>query len=71
MVHWMNIPDQLSWEYRMLFFIFLSLPLYNILLLIWGFIFGQFRFFLNFEKQFFGNIGKGIAGLFVKLFRIK
>ena len=31
----------------------LILPIYNIILLIYGFIFGQFEFFWNFEKRFF------------------
>ena len=36
------------------------LPIYNVMLLGYGFLFGQFRFFLDFEKRFFGRI----AGLF-------
>jgi hypothetical protein len=36
----------------------LILPVYNIILLIYGFIFGQFRFFWNFEKRFFARIFK-------------
>ena len=32
------------------------LVFYNILLLIYGFIFGKFRFFFNFEKQFLNKI---------------
>jgi hypothetical protein len=32
------------------------LPVYNILLLAYGFVFGQFRFFWNFEKKFFSRI---------------
>lgn len=32
------------------------LVIYNILLLIIGFLFGQFRFFLEFEKKFFRRI---------------
>ncbi|GHM99176.1 hypothetical protein WSM22_06660 [Cytophagales bacterium WSM2-2] len=31
----------------------LILPIYNLVLLFYGFIFGQFRFFLDFEKRFF------------------
>ena len=31
----------------------LILPVYNIILLIYGFIFGQFKFFWEFEKRFF------------------
>ena len=34
----------------------LILPVYNLILLIWGFVFGQFRFFLDFEKRFFNRI---------------
>jgi Na+-driven multidrug efflux pump len=34
----------------------LILPLYNAILLVYGFIFGQFRFFLDFEKRFFSRI---------------
>lgn len=32
------------------------LPIYNLLLLMYGFIFGQFKFFLEFEKRFFKRI---------------
>ncbi|MFZ5973557.1 MAG: DUF6787 family protein [Bacteroidota bacterium] len=31
-------------------------PIYNIFLLFYGFIFGQFRFFWEFEKRFFNRI---------------
>lgn len=34
----------------------LILPVYNIILLIYGFIFGQFRFFLEFEKKMLRRI---------------
>ena len=34
----------------------LILPVYNLLLLAYGFIFGQFYFFWNFEKRFFKRI---------------
>lgn len=34
----------------------LILPIYNIFLLFYGLIFGQFRFFWEFEKRFFGRI---------------
>ena len=34
----------------------LILPVYNILLLAYGFVFGQFRFFWDFEKRFFSRI---------------
>jgi hypothetical protein len=32
------------------------LTFYNILLLVYGFIFGKFQFFFAFEKRFFGRI---------------
>jgi hypothetical protein len=38
-----------------LYYIFI-LPLYNLLLLGYGFIFGQFKFFWAFEKRFFSRI---------------
>ena len=34
----------------------LILPVYNLFLLFYGFIFGQFTFFWEFEKRFFGRI---------------
>jgi len=33
----------------------LILPFYNIILLIYGFVFGQFTFFWDFEKRFFSR----------------
>jgi hypothetical protein len=34
----------------------LILPLYNVILLAYGFLFGQFNFFWEFEKRFFNRI---------------
>jgi hypothetical protein len=34
----------------------LILPIYNVFLLFYGFVFGQFRFFWEFEKRFFSRI---------------
>ena len=34
----------------------LILPVYNLFLLMYGFIFGQFKFFWEFEKRFFGRL---------------
>ncbi len=39
-------------------YLLLVLPLYQIILLIYGFIFGQFSFFWEKEKQIFGRISK-------------
>lgn len=40
----------------------LILPVYNVLLLFYGIVFGQFQFFWDFEKRFF----KRIFGIFKK-----
>lgn len=40
---------------KIVYFI-LVLPIYNVFLLVYGLAFGQFRFFWNFEKRFFGRI---------------
>ena len=40
---------------RILYYI-LILPVYNILLLMYGFLFGKFHFFWDFEKRFFGRL---------------
>lgn len=39
-------------------YLLLVLPLYQIFLLVYGFIFGQFRFFWEKEKQIFRRIGR-------------
>ncbi|MES2733316.1 MAG: DUF6787 family protein [Bacteroidota bacterium] len=39
-------------------YIFTVLPAYQVFLLFYGFVFGQFTFFWNFEKRLFGRIGK-------------
>jgi hypothetical protein len=36
----------------------LILPVYNVVLLVYGFIFGQFRFFWDFEKRSFNRLFK-------------
>src|SRR6478736_6411712 len=40
---------------RVLYYIVI-LPVYNLILLFYGFVFGQFRFFWDFEKRFFRRI---------------
>jgi len=52
----LGIEEGKSWWVALLLFLLITLPLYNLLLLVYGFIFGQFRFFWNFEKRFFGRI---------------
>ncbi|MFM8911629.1 MAG: DUF6787 family protein [Flammeovirgaceae bacterium] len=42
--------------YASVLYYVLILPIYNVFLLFYGFIFGQFSFFWEFEKRFFGRI---------------
>ncbi|MFM7850938.1 MAG: DUF6787 family protein, partial [Flammeovirgaceae bacterium] len=42
--------------YASVLYYVLILPIYNVLLLLYGFIFGQFSFFWEFEKRFFSRI---------------
>lgn len=58
----LHISLDRAWWVATLIFIFITLPIYNAVLLTYGFIFGQFKFFWNFEKRFFGRI----IGLFKK-----
>jgi hypothetical protein len=43
-------------------YLLLVLPLYQIILLMYGFIFGQFNFFWEKEKQIFRRIGSLFSG---------
>jgi hypothetical protein len=52
----LGISSEMSWWVRILVWCLTILPIYNILLLIYGFIFGQFTFFWNFEKKFFRRL---------------
>ncbi len=52
----LGITDQSAMWLRILASIFVILPLYQVVLLFFGFIFGQFQFFWNFEKRTFGRI---------------
>lgn len=47
-----------NWIHSLIYFV-LILPLYNIFLLIYGAIFGQFKFFWEYEKKFFKRIYSG------------
>ena len=50
------VPDgSKSLLFSILYYI-LILPVYNIILLIWGFVLGQFSFFWEFEERFFNRI---------------
>ena len=40
------------------YFMFISIPIYQVLLLFWGWVFGRFRYFLDYEKRSFRRIGQ-------------
>ncbi len=45
-----------------LLYLVIMLPLYQVLLLFYGFLFGQFSFFWNFEKKTFQRMAKIFSG---------
>ena len=45
------------WWFDILYYVAI-LPVYNIMLLMYGFVFGQFAYFWDFEKRFFARIFK-------------
>lgn len=57
-----GIDEQTPLWWRSLYYCLTVLPAYQVLLLAWGFLFGQFRFFWNFEKRFFGRIFSFFSG---------
>ena len=52
--HWLFGNEKTTW-FTIMYWV-LILPVYNLLLLFYGFIFGQFHFFWEFEKRFFNRI---------------
>ena len=52
---------QVPWWASLVYYV-LILPIYNIILLFYGFIFGQFRFFWNFERRLFARLFSKAAG---------
>lgn len=58
---WIGL-DHLSMPVKILMYIVLVMPLYQILILIYGFLFGQFAFFLRWEKQFLNRLGSLFKG---------
>jgi len=55
---WLGVDEQTPGWLRGVIYILTVLPAYQLLLLAYGFLFGQFTFFWNFEKRLFGRIGK-------------
>ena len=62
-LYWLlGIPEAEFWWQRLLIFLLVTLPIYQALLLAWGWVFGQFAFFWAFEKR----TAQRIASLFAK-----
>ena len=55
LMHFIFEPKEVPTWATVLYYL-LILPFYNILLLMYGFMLGQFTFFWNFEKRFFKRI---------------
>jgi len=49
-------PENWAWWQSLLGTVFIVLPVYQVLLLCYGWLFGQFQFFWNFEKRMFSRI---------------
>ena len=56
LLNFLGVPKDIPDWLRVLLFIVITLPIYQVLLLFYGFIFGQFKFFWAFEKKFFKRI---------------
>jgi len=54
-VNWIVGSEESSLLYSILYYMFI-LPVYNIILLAYGFVFGQFTFFWEFEKKMWSRI---------------
>lgn len=52
---WMKADPEYNTLFTVLYYIFI-LPIYNVILLFYGFVFGQFRFFWEFEKRMFSRM---------------
>jgi hypothetical protein len=48
---WMDIDEQTATWIRICLSLFIILPLYQVILLGWGWLFGKFNFFWEFEKR--------------------
>ena len=50
-------PEERTWLFSAVYYL-LIFPIYNVVLLFYGFIFGQFHFFWDFEKRMLNRIFK-------------
>jgi hypothetical protein len=54
----LGITTETAWYWRTIVWLLTVLPAYQVLLLMYGFLLGQFDFFWAFEKRTFGRIFK-------------
>ena len=47
--------EERNWVFSLVYYL-LIFPIYNLILLAYGFLFGQFRFFWAFEKRMFSRL---------------
>ncbi|MEY3983867.1 MAG: hypothetical protein RL160_1426 [Bacteroidota bacterium] len=55
------LKSNFEWAHSQWFtysYYWIILPVYNLMLLMYGYLFGQFRFFWEFEKRFFQRLAK-------------
>lgn len=52
---WLAVSDDYATLFTVMYYVFI-LPIYNIVLLIYGFLFGQFSFFWSFEKRMWNRM---------------
>ena len=55
---WIGLDEDTSFWLKLVVFLILVLPVYNVLLLIYGTLLGQHKFFRFFIVKFFGNMYK-------------
>jgi len=53
---WLGISSETPIMLRVIFSLLIILPIYQVVLLAYGALFGQFHFFWEFEKKMFGRI---------------
>src|SRR5262245_61989442 len=59
--NWLFQEGEVPWLATLTYYVVI-LPVYNVILLFYGFIFGQFRFFWNFERRLFARLFSEAAG---------
>jgi hypothetical protein len=57
--HFFEINEEMGWYIYWPFRILIILPIYQVLLVFFGWLFGEFKFFWNFEKKMLRNMGLG------------